>query len=81
MFCISSSIRFALCGVGGTLLLSGFVFLNFMDQDDARHNFGHSGGMVNNKHLTVINLNVLCVLSLSCSFPINLHVTWIFEND
>ncbi|KOM56079.1 hypothetical protein LR48_Vigan10g197100 [Vigna angularis] len=43
---IISSIRFALCGVGGTLLLSGFVFLNFMDQDDARHNFGHSGGFI-----------------------------------
>ncbi|KAJ1393270.1 Amino acid/polyamine transporter I [Sesbania bispinosa] len=40
-----SSIRFALCGVGGTLLLSGFVFLACIDQDDARHNFGHSGGM------------------------------------
>ncbi|XP_020206315.1 cationic amino acid transporter 2, vacuolar [Cajanus cajan] len=41
---ILSSVRFALCGVGGTLLLCGFVFLNCMDQDDARHNFGHSGG-------------------------------------
>jgi len=51
MFGITSSIRYALCGVGGTLLLSGFVFLNFMEQDDARHNFGHSGGMVYNKHL------------------------------
>ncbi|RZC11548.1 Cationic amino acid transporter 2, vacuolar isoform B [Glycine soja] len=39
-----SSVRFALCGVGGCLLLSGFVFLTCMDQDDARHNFGHSGG-------------------------------------
>ncbi|KAK7315512.1 hypothetical protein VNO77_34062 [Canavalia gladiata] len=39
-----SSVRFVLCGVGGTLLLSGFVFLTCMDQDDARHNFGHSGG-------------------------------------
>ncbi|TKY46315.1 Cationic amino acid transporter 2 [Spatholobus suberectus] len=41
---ILSPVRFALCGVGGTLLLSGFVFLTCMDQDDARHNFGHSGG-------------------------------------
>ncbi|XP_061363864.1 cationic amino acid transporter 2, vacuolar-like isoform X2 [Gastrolobium bilobum] len=39
-----SSVRFALCGVGGTLLLCGFVFLTCIDQDDARHNFGHSGG-------------------------------------
>ncbi|XP_039683984.1 cationic amino acid transporter 2, vacuolar isoform X2 [Medicago truncatula] len=41
-----SSVRFALCGVGGTLLVSGFVFLTCMDQDDARHDFGHSGGFV-----------------------------------
>ena len=39
-----SSVRFALCGVGGTLLVSGFVFLSCIPQDDARHNFGHSGG-------------------------------------
>ena len=44
---IISSVRFTLCGVGGALLLSGLVFLTCMDQDDARHNFGHSGGMVN----------------------------------
>ncbi|XP_061356749.1 cationic amino acid transporter 2, vacuolar-like isoform X1 [Gastrolobium bilobum] len=41
-----SSVRFALCGVGGTLLLSGLVFLTYTDQDDARHNFGHSGGFI-----------------------------------
>ncbi|KAK7267004.1 hypothetical protein RIF29_19667 [Crotalaria pallida] len=41
-----SSVRFALCGVGGALLLSGLVFLTSIDQDDARHNFGHSGGFI-----------------------------------
>jgi len=46
MFVIFSSVRFTLCGVGGIVLLSGFVFLTCIDQDDARHNFGHSGGMV-----------------------------------
>lgn len=45
MFATASSLRFALCGIGGTLLLSGFVFLTCMEQDDARHNFGHSGGL------------------------------------
>ncbi|MED6221165.1 Carnitine O-acetyltransferase mitochondrial [Stylosanthes scabra] len=39
-----SSVRYGLCGVGGTLLLSGLVFLTCIDQDVARHNFGHSGG-------------------------------------
>ena len=46
MYVIISSVRFTLCGVGGIVVLSGFVFLTFIDQDDARHNFGHSGGMV-----------------------------------
>ncbi|KAI4348493.1 hypothetical protein L6164_009211 [Bauhinia variegata] len=41
-----SSVRFTLCGIGGTLLLSGLVILNCIAQDDARHNFGHSGGFV-----------------------------------
>ncbi|KAL2327839.1 hypothetical protein Fmac_021266 [Flemingia macrophylla] len=39
---VIGSARFALCGVGGTLLLSGFLFLSCMDQDDARHNYGHT---------------------------------------
>lgn len=43
---ISSSLRFTLCGIGGVLLLSGLVLLTWIDQDDARHNFGHSGGML-----------------------------------
>ncbi|KEH25561.1 putative amino acid/polyamine transporter I, cationic amino acid transporter [Medicago truncatula] len=41
---LPSSVRFTLCGVGGIVLLSGFVFLTCIDQDDERHNFGHSGG-------------------------------------
>ncbi|KAE9590217.1 hypothetical protein Lal_00027887 [Lupinus albus] len=41
-----SSVRFALCGIGGVLILSGLVFLTSIDQDDARHNFGHSGGFI-----------------------------------
>lgn len=39
-------VRFALCGVGGVLIVSGFVFLSCIDQDEARHDFGHSGGFV-----------------------------------
>ncbi|XP_022899590.1 cationic amino acid transporter 2, vacuolar-like [Olea europaea var. sylvestris] len=41
-----SSLRFTLCGIGGVLLLSGLVLLTWIDQDDARHNFGHSGGFI-----------------------------------
>ncbi|KAL2550752.1 Growth-regulating factor [Forsythia ovata] len=41
---LNSSIRFTLCGIGGdVLLLSGLVMLTWIDQDDLRHNFGHSG--------------------------------------
>ncbi|KAE9612536.1 putative amino acid/polyamine transporter I, cationic amino acid transporter [Lupinus albus] len=41
-----SSVRTAMCGVGGALVLCGLVFLTIIDQDDARHNFGHSGGFI-----------------------------------
>ncbi|KAI4386623.1 hypothetical protein MLD38_004541 [Melastoma candidum] len=43
---LPSSLRFSLCGVGGTLLLSGLVVLTVIDQDEGRHSFGHSGGFI-----------------------------------
>lgn len=47
MFVINnSSVRFTLCGVGGTLVLFGLVFLTCIDQDDARHRFGNSQGII-----------------------------------
>ncbi|XP_033135335.1 cationic amino acid transporter 2, vacuolar isoform X2 [Brassica rapa] len=39
-------IRYPLCGVGGSLLLVGLIALSSIDQDDARHTFGHSGGFI-----------------------------------
>ncbi|KAF5725739.1 Cationic amino acid transporter 2 isoform 1 [Tripterygium wilfordii] len=39
-------LRFTLCGVGAALLLSGLIVLTVVDQDDARHSFGHSGGFI-----------------------------------
>ncbi|KAK6159047.1 hypothetical protein DH2020_006361 [Rehmannia glutinosa] len=41
-----SPLRFTLCGIGGVLLLSGLVLLTWIDQDDARHKFGHTGGFI-----------------------------------
>ncbi|XP_051151680.1 cationic amino acid transporter 2, vacuolar-like [Andrographis paniculata] len=41
-----SPLRFSLCGVGGILMLSGLASLAWIDQDDARHSFGHTGGFV-----------------------------------
>ncbi|KAJ4721316.1 Vacuolar cationic amino acid transporter [Melia azedarach] len=38
--------RFTSCGVGGTLLLCGLIVLTSIDQDEARHSFGHSGGFI-----------------------------------
>lgn len=42
---MTSSARYALSGIGGLLLLSGLIVLTCIDQDDARHSFGHTGGM------------------------------------
>lgn len=38
--------RFTLCGVGIALLLCGLTVLTCIEQDDARHSFGHTGGFV-----------------------------------
>uniref|UniRef100_A0A5B7C0N2 Putative Cationic amino acid transporter 2 isoform 1 n=1 Tax=Davidia involucrata TaxID=16924 RepID=A0A5B7C0N2_DAVIN len=43
---LPSFVQFMLCGIGGTLLLSGLVVLTCIDQDDARHSFGHTGGFI-----------------------------------
>ncbi|XP_021282168.1 cationic amino acid transporter 2, vacuolar-like [Herrania umbratica] len=43
---LPSLLRFMLCGVGGVLLLFGLIVLTCIDQDDARHNFGHTGGFI-----------------------------------
>ncbi|KAJ6975005.1 cationic amino acid transporter 2, vacuolar [Populus alba] len=39
-------LRFIVCGIGGALLLFGLIVLTCIEQDDARHNFGHSGGFI-----------------------------------
>lgn len=43
---LPSIFRYTLCGVGGGLLLSGLTVLTCIDQDDARHSFGHTGGFI-----------------------------------
>ncbi|KAL6539692.1 Carnitine O-acetyltransferase mitochondrial [Orobanche hederae] len=43
---LSSTLRYTFCGIGGVLLLSGLMLLSCIDQDDARHNFGHKGEML-----------------------------------
>ncbi|CAN1246208.1 Cationic amino acid transporter 2, vacuolar [Linum grandiflorum] len=39
-------LRYCLCGFGGALLSTGLIVLTCIEQDDARHNFGHSGGFI-----------------------------------
>ncbi|XP_065005859.1 cationic amino acid transporter 2, vacuolar-like [Musa acuminata AAA Group] len=39
-------LRYLACSVGGLLLLGGLFVLVWIDQDDARHTFGHTGGFI-----------------------------------
>ncbi|KAL3755019.1 hypothetical protein ACJRO7_002143 [Eucalyptus globulus] len=43
---LSSFLRFSVCGVGVTFLLSGLIVLTCIDQDERRHKFGHAGGFI-----------------------------------
>ncbi|KAL8241333.1 hypothetical protein R6Q59_014688 [Mikania micrantha] len=43
---IPSVFRLPLCGIGGMLLLFSLAVLTSIEQDDARHNFGHTGGFI-----------------------------------
>ncbi|QCD97218.1 solute carrier family 7 [Vigna unguiculata] len=73
-FTLPSSVRFALCGVGGAILLCGFVFLIRIDQDDARHDFGHTGGFI---CPFVPQLPIACIL-INSYLLVNLgYSTWL----
>ncbi|KAL9289773.1 hypothetical protein ACSQ67_024458 [Phaseolus vulgaris] len=73
-FTVLSSVRFALCGVGGAILLCGYAFLTRIDQDDARHNFGHTGGFI---CPFVPLLPIACIL-INCYLLVNLgYGTWL----
>ncbi|KAH7522778.1 hypothetical protein FEM48_Zijuj07G0174500 [Ziziphus jujuba var. spinosa] len=67
-------LRFASCGVGGALVLCGLIVLTCVDQDDARHNFGHTGGFI---CPFVPLLPIACIL-INVYLLINLGVsTWV----
>ncbi|XP_068635868.1 cationic amino acid transporter 2, vacuolar-like [Aristolochia californica] len=71
---LPSLIRFPLCLVGGLLLLCGLVVLSWIDQDDGRHSFGHTGGFV---CPFVPLLPIFCIL-INVYLLINLGIgTWI----
>ncbi|KAI3993853.1 hypothetical protein MKX01_002866 [Papaver californicum] len=66
--------RYSVCGTGGILLLCGLIALSCIDQDDARHSFGHTGGFI---CPFVPLLPVACIL-INVYLMINLGAgTWI----
>ncbi|KAL5720599.1 Carnitine O-acetyltransferase mitochondrial [Ranunculus cassubicifolius] len=69
-----SVLRISVCGLGGVLLLCGLIALTWIDQDDARHSFGHTGGFI---CPFVPLLPVACIL-INVYLMINLGAgTWI----
>uniref|UniRef100_A0A7N0VJI5 Cationic amino acid transporter C-terminal domain-containing protein n=1 Tax=Kalanchoe fedtschenkoi TaxID=63787 RepID=A0A7N0VJI5_KALFE len=71
---VPSYLRFSLCGIGAVLIVSGLVILSCIDQDDARHSFGHAGGFT---CPFVPFLPVACIL-VNCYLMVNLGTaTWI----
>ncbi|RAL50893.1 hypothetical protein DM860_005249 [Cuscuta australis] len=64
-------LSFILYGIGGSLLLSSSLVLTSIPQDDARHNFGHSGGFVCPcvplLPITSILINVYLLMNLGCA--------------
>lgn len=70
---LPSMIRYTLCGMGGGLLLSALTMLTCLDQDDARHSFGHTGGFI---CPLVPLLPIICIL-INVYLLINLGTaTW-----
>ncbi|KAF9595725.1 hypothetical protein IFM89_003467 [Coptis chinensis] len=71
---LPSFARISVCAVGGMLLLCGLFILYWVDQDDARHSFGHAGGFL---CPFVPLLPIVCIL-VNVYLMINLGAgTWI----
>ncbi|CAK9319619.1 unnamed protein product [Citrullus colocynthis] len=70
---LPSYVRYSVSGIGVMLLLSALVVLSCIDQDDARHSFGHTGGFT---CPFVPLLPIVCIL-INTYLLINLGVgTW-----
>jgi cationic amino acid transporter 1 len=66
--------RYFMCVVGGLLLLAGLGVLSYIDQDDGRHSFGHTGGFI---CPFIPLLPILCIL-INTYLLINLSGdTWV----
>ncbi|XP_039139732.1 cationic amino acid transporter 2, vacuolar-like [Dioscorea cayenensis subsp. rotundata] len=65
--------RYFACFIGGLFLLSGLVVLSLIDQDDARHNFGHTGGFI----CPFVPLLPICCILINSYLLVNLGSgTW-----
>ncbi|KAG9452040.1 hypothetical protein H6P81_004944 [Aristolochia fimbriata] len=70
---LPSLIRLPLCLVGGLILLCGLVVLSWIDQDDGRHSFGHTGGFI----CPFVPLLPICCILINVYLLINLGSgTW-----
>ncbi|KAI3955426.1 hypothetical protein MKW98_018527 [Papaver atlanticum] len=66
--------RYLLCGIGVSLLLCGLIVLSWIDQDNARHSFGHIGGFT----CPYVPLLPIASILINVYLLINLGVgTWI----
>ncbi|CAN6464991.1 unnamed protein product [Victoria cruziana] len=67
-------LRFSACLVGAVLLSCGLVVLSWIDQDDGRHTFGHTGGFI----CPFVPLLPICCILINVYLLINLGGgTWL----
>lgn len=70
---LSSTVQYVACFVGGLLLLIGLVVLSWIDQDEARHSFGHTGGFI----CPFVPFLPVCCILINAYLLINLGAnTW-----
>ncbi|GFP91087.1 cationic amino acid transporter 2 vacuolar [Phtheirospermum japonicum] len=77
---LCSTLRYTLCGIGCVLLLAGVILLTCIDQDDARHTFGHEGGFicpfVPLLPIACILINVYLLVNLSAGTWARVSIWW-----
>ncbi|KAK1270563.1 Cationic amino acid transporter 2, vacuolar [Acorus gramineus] len=71
---LPSLLRYVACIIGGLLLLCGLIMLSWIDQDETRHSFGHTGGFI----CPFVPLLPICCILINVYLLINLGTgTWL----